>query len=63
MDISDNFIADIKRFEPLRMLKDISIYAKGNPFLKPAVCQATGGLLGKDSAVGKLKTYGVVLLK
>lgn len=36
IDISDNCIADVKRFEPLTMLKDISVYAKGNSFLKIA---------------------------
>ena len=63
MDVSDNYIADIKRFQPLRMLRDISIYAKGNPFLKPSVSQASGGFTGKDSIASRLKVYGINLLK
>ena len=62
MDVSDNVIADIKRFEPLRMLREISIYAKGNPFMtiKPS---SMSNISGKESVAGKLKLYGVVLLK
>ena len=63
MDVSDNYIADIKRFEPLRMLRDISIYAKGNPFLKQVASQNTNSVPGKDSVSSKLKVYGIVLLK
>ena len=60
IDISDNIIVDLQRFEPLRMLKDLNIYAKGNPcFTTKNNVQPTG----KDSFTAKLKAFGVILLK
>ena len=63
IDVSQNIIADIKRFEPLRCIKDISVYAKSNPFdSKNREDQPNTHTLSKSSIIEQFKHMGIKYL-
>lgn len=51
LNISNNFVSDVSRLQPLRKLEKIVVCVKDNPFL------------AKDGWKIKLKQYGVKLAK